>query len=186
MAQLVCPWWIGMLMASPVRSWFDDPERLLRPYIREGMTVLEPGPGMGFFTLPMARMVGPNGRVVAVDVQLKMLNGLRHRAEHAGLLSRIEMRLAGPDSLGVDDLRGKVDLVVAIAVVHEMPSDDAFFQQAAGTLKPGGSLLLVEPRGHVKGDKFSHEIHAACEAGLAKSARVMGGNREVAVFEKCA
>jgi ubiquinone/menaquinone biosynthesis C-methylase UbiE len=186
MAQHVCPWWIGMLMVSPVRSWFENQETLLRPYIREGMTVLEPGPGMGFFTLPMARMVGPAGRVIAVDVQQKMLNGLRHRAEHAGLLSRIDLRLAGPDSLGVDDLRGKVDLVVAIAVVHEMPSDDAFFRQAAGTLKPGGSLLLVEPRGHVRGDKFSHEIHAACDAGLAKSARVMGGNREVAVFEKCA
>ena len=81
MAQLVCPWWIGMLMASPVRSWFDDPEKLLRPYIREGMTVLEPGPGMGFFTLPMAKMVGVSGRVIAVDVQQKMLNGLRHRAD---------------------------------------------------------------------------------------------------------
>jgi len=185
MAQHVCPWWIGMLLASPIRRWFEDPEKQLQPYIREGMTVLEPGPGMGFFTLPMARMVGPTGRVIAVDIQEKMLSGLRRRAEHAGLLARVELRQARPDSLGIDDLRGKVDLVVAIAVVHEMPSDEAFFCETAGTLKEGGRLLLIEPRGHVNAHKFTHEIHSACDAGLATSERIIGGHSSVAVFAKC-
>ena len=49
------------------------------------MTVLEPGPGMGFFTLELARIVGPEGRVVAVDVQPKMVEGLQKRARRAGL-----------------------------------------------------------------------------------------------------
>lgn len=186
MAGHVCPWWLGILMASPMRRWFDDPVALLQPYIHEGMTVLEPGPGMGFYTLPMAEMVGPAGRVIAVDLQPKMLAGLRRRAEHAGLLSRVELREARPDSLSVDDLRGRVDLVVAIAVVHEMPSEDGFFHQAADVLKEGGSLLLVEPRGHVRAAKFSHEIDAACHAGLSKSERTMGGRKSVALFAKCA
>src|SRR5689334_21608462 len=104
MALDVCPWWIGMLMVSPIRRWFEDPEKLLRPYVREGMTILEPGPGMGFFTLPMARMLGDSGRIIAVDVQPKMLAGLRRRAKRAGLLARIELRQAQRDSMGVADL----------------------------------------------------------------------------------
>ena len=41
------------LLASPLRKWLgQDPEKILRPYVHEGMTVLEPGPGMGFFTMP--------------------------------------------------------------------------------------------------------------------------------------
>jgi ubiquinone/menaquinone biosynthesis C-methylase UbiE len=184
MSLRVCPWWIGKLMVSPIRQWFQDPVELLGPYAHEGMTVLEPGPGMGYFTLPLARMVGETGRVIAVDLQPRMLDGLRRRAEKAGLLSRIEVRQAMPDSLGIDDLAGKVDLVAAIAVVHEMPSGEHFFAEVAQALKPGGTVLLVEPSGHVRADKFNHEIHAACDAGLSKSARVIGGRSSVAVFTR--
>jgi ubiquinone/menaquinone biosynthesis C-methylase UbiE len=184
MAEHVCPWWMGYFLASPLRRWFLDPEKVLRPYVKEGMTVLEPGPGMGFFTMPMARMVGESGRVVAVDVQEKMLNGLRRRAEHAGLLPRIELRQARKDSLCIEDLNARVDLIVAIAVVHEMPSEEAFFRQAAEALKPGGLLLLIEPRGHVKATKFTHELHSADEAGLRKRERILGGQNEVALLAK--
>ena len=59
MAPRVCPWWIGWLLASPVRKLMQDPARILAPWVRDGMTVLEPGPGMGFFTLELARRVGP-------------------------------------------------------------------------------------------------------------------------------
>ena len=58
------------------------------------MTVLEPGPGMGFFTLELARLVGPEGRVIAVEVQPQMIAGLRRRAERATLIDRIETRPA--------------------------------------------------------------------------------------------
>lgn len=173
-----------MLMVGPIRRWFENPDELLRPYVREGMTVLEPGPGMGFFTLPLAKMVGPTGKVIAVDLQPKMLAGLERRATRAGLLDRIELRQARPESLEVDDLCGTVELVVAIHVVHEMPCDESFFRQAAATLKPGGSLLLVEPRGHVHAAKFSHELHSASDAGLAISQRVVGAHRAMAVLAK--
>ena len=67
-----------------------DPEKVVRPFVREGMTVLEPGPGMGFFTIELARLVGPSGRVVAVDIQPKMLDGLKRRAAKAGVADRVE------------------------------------------------------------------------------------------------
>src|SRR6266496_739457 len=81
----VCPWWLGRLLASPLRRLLQDPDQILAPYIRPGMTVLEPGPGMGFFTLPIARMIGEEGCVYALDVQSRMLDGLQRRAKKAGL-----------------------------------------------------------------------------------------------------
>jgi len=173
MATQVCPWWMGYLLASPIRRWMQNPDTLLGPYIEPGMTILEPGPGMGFFTLPMAQLVGASGRVVAVDIQAKMLDELRRRAAKAGLLPRVEARLAQPHSLGVADLNGKVDLVAAVAVVHELPSAEAFFREAAAALKPEGTLLLVEPSGHVTPTRFAIEIEKARRFGLEKRERLV-------------
>jgi ubiquinone/menaquinone biosynthesis C-methylase UbiE len=121
---------------------------------------------MGFFTLSLARMTGPSGRVVAVDIQSKMLENLRRRALKGGLLARIETRLAQPNSMGIGDLKGAVDFILVFAVLHEMPSEEAFFGEAAAALKPGGLLLLAEPAGHVKPAKFQHELEAAQAAGF--------------------
>jgi SAM-dependent methyltransferase len=133
------------------------------------MIVLEPGPGMGFFTLELARLVGPRGRVIAVDVQARMLAGLKRRAAKAGLLSRIDARLAAPDSLGIADL-SQVDFVLAFAVVHELAAPESFFVEAARALKPGGMLLLAEPTGHVKAASFEQEMQVAARAGLPATA----------------
>ena len=89
MAEHICPWWVGYFLISPIRRWLQDPEKILSPYINEGMTVLDIGPGMGFFTIPAARMVGESGKVIAVDVQEKMLTVLRKRAEKAGVAGRV-------------------------------------------------------------------------------------------------
>jgi ubiquinone/menaquinone biosynthesis C-methylase UbiE len=166
MSGRVCPWWLGYLLVAPIRRLFQDPARILAPHLAEGMTVVEPGSGMGFFTLEIARRVGAAGRVVAVDVQPRMLAGLRRRAERAALGARIETRLAKPDRLGVDDLHGKVDLVLAFAVVHEMPDAQRFLEEAARLLKPGGRLLLAEPRGHVAGRELEATLVAAEGVGL--------------------
>jgi len=166
MAHGVCPWWIGWLLASPIRKLVHDPARLLAPWVREGMTVLEPGPGMGFFTLELARRVGPGGRVVAVDVQPEMLAGLRRRAERAGLAERVDARLATATSLAIDDLAGKVDLVLAFAMVHELPDAEAFFREARRVLAPGGRILVAEPAGHVDEPEFEVTLAAAARAGL--------------------
>lgn len=166
MSPRVCPWWLGWLLASPVRKLRQDPARILAPHVREGMTVLEPGPGMGFFTLELARRVGPGGRVIAVDLQPRMLAGLRRRAERAGLAARIETRLAGRDSLRVGDLAGAVDFVLAFAVVHELADAPRFFEEVRSTLAPGGRVLVVEPAGHVKRGDFDASLAAASRAGL--------------------
>jgi len=162
----VCPWWIGRLLASPVRRILYDPAKVLAAYVRPGMTVLEPGPGMGFFTLELAHLVGGSGRVIAVDIQSRMLDGLHRRAAKAGVLDRLDARLAAPDSLGLADLAAGVDFTLAFAVVHELPAAAPFFREVARASKPGARLLFVEPKGHVTASLFDAELHAARDAGF--------------------
>jgi len=163
----VCPWWFGYLLLSPLRRIRQSPTKLLGPLIGPGMTVLEPGPGMGYFTLDVARMVGPSGRVVAVDVQDRMLRTLRRRATRAGLLDRIDTRRVEPGSIGVDDLAGRVDRVLAIFVVHEMPDVAGFFATARRALAVGGRLLFAEPTRHVTAEEFGQSLATALRAGFA-------------------
>jgi SAM-dependent methyltransferase len=166
MAEHVCPWWLGYLLASPIRRLEYNPRKILAPYVREAMTVLEPGPGMGFFTLELARLVGPSGRVVAVDVQQKMLDGLKRRAAKFKLLNRIDARLAETNSLRVSELAGQVDFALAFAMVHELPNLARFFAELAATLKTNACVLFAEPAGHVKPAQFEAELKAAEEARL--------------------
>lgn len=166
MSARVCPWWMGPLLLNPLRRWAIKPEKLLAPYVREGMIVLEPGPGMGFFTLPLATLVGPHGKVIAVDVQPKMIDKLKERAAQAYMSDRIETRLATPDSLQIIDLIGSVDFALAFAMVHEVPSIDRLFREIAAVLKPGAALLLVEPSGHVRTENFDAEIQSAQASGM--------------------
>lgn len=166
MAHRVCPWWLGYFLASPLRRLSQDPGKILAPYVREGATVFEPGPGMGFFTLELARRVGQNGRVIAVDVQPRMITSLQRRLQKAGLSERVDVRLVPQESMGLADVSVRADFVLAFAVVHEFPDAARFFAEAASVLKAGGGLLLAEPRGHVKPADFEAELEVAARAGL--------------------
>ncbi|HXY03322.1 MAG TPA: methyltransferase domain-containing protein [Terriglobales bacterium] len=171
MAHRVCPWWLGYFLLNPFRRIGQNPQKLLAAHVRNGMTVLEPGPGMGFFTLELLRMVGDKGRVIAIDIQPKMLAKLKQRATKAGLADRLDARLACADSMGITDLRGSVDFVLAFAVVHEFPDAACFFSEVAMSSKSGAALLLAEPSGHVKAAEFERELQAASQAGYMVASR---------------
>jgi ubiquinone/menaquinone biosynthesis C-methylase UbiE len=162
----------------------EDPERILALWVRPGMIVLEPGCGMGYFSLPLARMVGPTGRVICVDLQQKMIDGLARRARKAGLLDRLVPLVCGPDDLGISEWRGRVDLAVAIHVIHEVPDQAALLRQMAEALRPGGRLLFREPRGHVSREQFEATILTAADAGLIPGAREAGRRSWQAVLSK--
>jgi ubiquinone/menaquinone biosynthesis C-methylase UbiE len=162
----VCPAWAGPLLCCPLRRLLESPERLLGPYVAPGMTVLEPGCGMGFFTLPLARMVGPAGRVVAVDVQPRMVEGLRRRARRAGLLPRVEAVSCVDGDLGLSRFAETIDVAFAIHVVHEVRDRTGFFAQVRAALRPGGRMLVLEPKGHVSREELAAELALAEQAGL--------------------
>ena len=131
------------------------------------MTVLEPGPAMGFFTLEAARLVGPSGRVVAVDVQPRMIKALRRRAAKAGLADRLDARVTpSPDRLGIDDLAGRVDLALALLMVHEAPDQGGLYAEIHRALRPGARLLVAEPKLHVSREAFTASVATARDAGF--------------------
>jgi len=184
MADHVCPPWIGYFLLSPLRRLVEKPEKIVGPFVDEGMVVLEPGCAMGFFTLPMARMVGRDGKVVAVDMQPKMLSALERRAGKADLMERLDVRQCDADGLGIDDLEEQVDFCSAIHVVHEVPDHLRFFGEIRRSLKPGARLLVREPGWHVSAEAFGRSVAAAEEAGLRRceSPHVRGDRQ--ALFER--
>jgi SAM-dependent methyltransferase len=122
--------------------------------------------------------------VVAVDIQPRMLSGLRRRLARRGLLERVEIRSAKPDSLNVSDLAGKVDLVVAFAVIHELPDATAFFAESCHVMKSGASLLIAEPRGHVDVTLFAAELDSAARHGLVLAERPAISRSHAAILRK--
>jgi ubiquinone/menaquinone biosynthesis C-methylase UbiE len=168
MAHRICPWWLGYALVNPIRRLLENPRRIFQGFVADGMTVLEPGCGMGFFTLELARLVGPSGRVVAVDVQPRMLAGLKRRAARAGLAGRIDARLATDGTLGIGDLAGAADAAVVLHVVHEVPDQRAFLAELFAALRPGGRLLVVEPGGHVTPADFDATMAEAAAVGFGR------------------
>ena len=166
MGHFVCPWWVGYLLISPLRRFAHDPERNLGPYLNPGMIVVDFGCGMGHFSLPMARMVGPSGRVVCVDLQARMLKGLRRRALKAGVNDRLETRQVSPDDSGLAGLDGQVDFILAAFVVHEVPDAGRLLRDFRKALKTGGHLLFAEPVLHVREREFLDAVERAEEEGL--------------------
>jgi len=148
------------------------------------MVVFEPGCAMGFFTLPLARMVGPEGKVVAVDLEPRMLATLERRAHRAKLAERIEIRQCEADRLGITDLTERVDFCSAIHVVHEVPDPEGFFGEIRRSLKPEAKLLVIEPKGHVSAEDFEHFVTVAEEVGLRRvESPHIRGDRD-ALFER--
>ena len=164
----VCPWWLGYLIDNPFRRLMHPADRILGPYVREGMRVLDVGCGFGHYTLGMARLVGPSGRVVAADLQEKMLDKTRSRASAKGLDERIETAKVGARALGV---AGPFDFVIAANVVHEVPDPAGLFAELLSILNPGGLLFVHEPNGHVPADRFDEEIAMAARAGFLEAGR---------------
>jgi 2-polyprenyl-3-methyl-5-hydroxy-6-metoxy-1,4-benzoquinol methylase len=171
MAEETCPVWVGYLISSRVRMLVQNPYRILAPYVQPGATVLDVGSAMGFFSFPMARMVGPRGRVVCVDLQPKMLQVLRRRAARKGLADRIETHASSEDSIGLEGRNGSFDFALAFATVHEVKQPAGFFREIHQLLKPGAALLLTEPKGHVSDTAFERTLALALEAGFVETGR---------------
>jgi ubiquinone/menaquinone biosynthesis C-methylase UbiE len=89
MNEHLCPWWLGYTFDNRLRRLFHNPQKILGTYIQPGATVADIGCGMGFFSIGMARIVGENGKVIAADLQKKMLDILMKRAARAGVANRI-------------------------------------------------------------------------------------------------
>ena len=163
MCDHICPWWLAYTFDNPFRHFFHNPEKMLGSYVAKGMTVLDVGCGMGFFSIGLAKLVGDKGCVIAADVQPEMLNTLEKRAEKAGRSDRICIHRSELNKLGVETT---VDFILAFWMVHEVPDTTIFFRQIRSCLKPNGRILIAEPKFHVSLKRFQEIIVSAQESGL--------------------
>ncbi len=159
----VCPVEHAGGLDNRFRRWLHHPATLLAPYVSAGMTVLDVGCGPGFFTLELARLVGPTGQVIAADVQEGMLQLIRAKVDGSELATRITLHRCGPKRLGVTT---PVDFALAFYMLHEVPDQAALFTELAAVLTPQGRLLIVEPPFHVTKSAFSATLARAHDAGL--------------------
>lgn len=158
-----CPVQLAGSLDTKIRRWFQNPQKILSPYIKEGMTVLDIGCGPGFFTLDMAQMVGEKGRVIAADLQVGMLQKLEKKISGTALEERIKLHQSNEDRIGLTE---EVDFILAFYMVHEAPYQDKFFNDIKSILKTSGQMLIVEPPLHVSWKSFSQSITNAKKAGL--------------------
>ena len=162
----VCPWWHAYTFDNPLRRLFHNPATMLGDYVKPGMTVMDVGCGMGYFTIGMAKLVGEGGKVIAVDLQQKMLDIMIRRAAKKELERRIVPVRARPDSINYSD---PVDFILAFWMVHETPDPEIFFKDAESVLKPSAKLFYVEPAFHVTGKQYRKFLATAEKSGLTVS-----------------
>jgi ubiquinone/menaquinone biosynthesis C-methylase UbiE len=164
----VCPVALAGGLDNRIRRWIQNPRRLLAPYVREGMTALDFGCGPGFFAFELAHLVGPSGRVIAVDLQAGMLEKLRSKIEGTPLEARVVRHQCQPNGIG---LSLPVDFALAFYVLHELPDQAAFFTEVRRLLRPQGQLLIVEPPLHVSRAAFETTLRTAQHAGFTVASR---------------
>jgi ubiquinone/menaquinone biosynthesis C-methylase UbiE len=170
-------------LSTPVRRLITDPRRVLRGLVGPGDAVTDLGCGPGFFTLPLAEAVGEHGSVVAVDLQAAMLSKVRARAEKRGLIRRIRLQHCAPDSLGLADA-DPLDFALAFWMVHEVPDRARLLAEVHGALRPGGRLLVVEPRVHVSTADWVATLEDATSAGYTVVTRPRIAISRAALLEK--
>jgi 2-polyprenyl-3-methyl-5-hydroxy-6-metoxy-1,4-benzoquinol methylase len=148
------------------------------------MKVVDYGCAMGFFTLPMARMVGETGAVYAVDVQKQMIESLIKRISKAQLEHIIHPVLI-TEKTDFADLTGKIDFVLLFYMVHEVPDKNELMDVVSKMLKPGGKILFAEPKGHVTAADFKNSVDVAGTAGIKLESvlRIKGSHAALLVKE---
>ena len=162
-SKRVCPVEMAGGLDNWIRRLLQNPQKILRPYIEKGMTVLDLGCGPGFFTTELSKMLGGSGKVIAVDLQEGMLEKLKQKIKGTALEQRIELHKCSNDTIGVT---GKVDFVLAFYMLHEVPDKDKLFGELLSILKPKAKILVIEPMFHVSKESFENMIDKVKSIGL--------------------
>ncbi|TAL35992.1 MAG: class I SAM-dependent methyltransferase [Spirochaetes bacterium] len=159
----MCPVEHAGALDAGIRKLVQDPAKILRPWVWEGMTVLDLGCGPGFFSIEIAKMVGKTGKVFAADLQEGMLEKLGRKIANTPLVQRIQLHKCRADGVG---LSAALDFVLLFYVLHEVPDKPALFRELRGIMKPGAALLVVEPKFHVGKKDFMKATGLLVDAGF--------------------
>ena len=160
-------------LSDPKRDAWQKPDAVVAALgLRPGQTACDVGAGPGYFTLRLARAVGPSGRVFAVDVEPKILDALRER------LAAAKVRNVTPVLALADDAllpAGGCDVILIVDTYHHFPERTAYLRRLSAALKPGAHIVNVDyhkratPVGPPMDHRLSREafLEEAKSAGLA-------------------
>jgi cyclopropane fatty-acyl-phospholipid synthase-like methyltransferase len=158
---------------EPARDAWQKPDKVLQAlHVRAGQIVCDIGAGPGYFSLRLARLVGPAGRVYAVDVDPQILNALRDRIEKGGFKNVTPVLGTGGDPLLPER---SCDLILIVDTYHHFSDRPAYLRQLVRLLKAEGRVANVDfhKRATPIGPPLEHRVareeflHDAAAAGLA-------------------
>ena len=155
MIDKVCPVEISGGLDNSFRKLLQNPEKILKPYIKKGMTVLDFGCGPGFFTVEIAKLLADSGRVIAADLQNGMLEKIRQKIIGTNLENRIVLHKCEKENIGINE---KVDFILLFWMVHEVPDSIKLIEKLMELLNDNGILLIAEPKIHVTKNKFEKMV----------------------------
>lgn len=159
----ICPVEKAGGLDNYVRKLLQNPQKILNPYIKEGMTVLDLGCGPGFFSIEIAKLFIDSGRIIAADLQEGMLDKVRQKIKGTKLEQRITLHKCQEESINLTE---KVDFVLAFYMIHEVPNQDKLFRELKPILNPNGQIFIVEPKFHVSKKSFDSMIDRVKGIGL--------------------
>lgn len=159
----VCPHQFAFFLDNWLRRLIQSPNKIVGPYIKKGNTVIDMGCGPGYFSIDMAKMVGPSGKVIAIDIQPRMLSRVERKAKKHAVSERIHLHLAQSDQIGSVL---QADFILAYYMIHETPDMGKALQELKDLLKSEGKILVVEPKMHVNRKKFEMMLQSADNVGL--------------------
>ena len=164
-----CPVWIGYGLKSGIRKLIHNPKKILKKFIEPNMVVADIGTGMGFMTIPMAKMVGESGEVFAIDIQEKMLLEVKKTANKNNIGTRILPIKCKQESLMLEKHNDTIDFALMFMIVHEAKNKEKLLTDIFKALKPGGLLMISEPIIHVSKKCFDNTIEIATNIGFKVS-----------------
>ena len=159
----VCPVELAGSLDNSIRRFLQNPQKILKPYIQKGMTVLDLGCGPGFFTIEIAKLLEGSGKVIAADLQDEMLKKVRQKINGTELEKRIELHKCQDETIGITE---KVGFILAFYMVHEVPNQDKLFQELKSILNPEGKIFIVEPNFHVQKKSFENMLEKVKSKGF--------------------
>ena len=143
--RLFAPQDLGLLEPPDREAWQKPDQVMDALHVAEGATVVDLGAGGGWFTMRLARRVGPNGRVYAVDVQRLMIEAISRRVDREGLTAIVTPVLGESDDPNLP-VAARADAVLIVDTLHEMEDPVPFLKNVARTLKPLGRIGIINYR----------------------------------------
>ncbi|NJO87819.1 MAG: class I SAM-dependent methyltransferase [Chloroflexia bacterium] len=159
----VCPVEKAGALDNKFRKLLQNPQKIVGPYLKGDMIVLDFGCGPGFFSIEIAKLLNNKGKVISADLQKGMLDKIEHKISGTYLESKIELHQCSVNNIGLSD---PVDFILAFYVVHEVSDQKKLFTEFYSLLKENCKLLIVEPFFHVTKNKFADMLQITAECGF--------------------